>query len=252
MLAVAGLSIELVLRREGVAAPLPEWLLPFERGGRGDLRLSLDVEDSRPAEITPLSVREGAVNGDGLVGQFDLRDGALTVRGGEGAMRQALRLACAIWGAPRGIVLFHGACAVLRNGAHLFLGASGAGKTTLSRLLAAEGAHVLSDEVSAASAGRARVHGHPFRSHLGDGLPYESPLTRIWVLEHGAEVSTQPLGAADAVRSMLPRVFQPLRDAATVGATLDAVHALAREVPVARFSFAPTAVAAQTLVAEAA
>ena len=69
----------------------------------------------------------------------------------------------------RGGVLLHSAGVVDQDRADLFLGRSGAGKTTLSRLGLASGRIVLSDDVNAVAwaEGRPVVHKVPFSGELG-------------------------------------------------------------------------------------
>jgi len=242
VLALAGLRIEL----HGAEPP---WLLPFRRSGRGELQLRLAVRDApAPAELGgPLvAASMGAVRGDGLRGFIGARCAELEVFGG--ALLPALRLVVAAWGAPRGIVLLHGACVVHRGAAHAWLGPSGAGKTTLSRLALAHlpGAAIVSDEVAAVGSGRAFAH--PFHGAIeGARLADEGvPLASIAFLEHGLVTRAAPV--ARPGREIVRRVFAPLRDAAALRATLRAVDALA-SIPARRLSFAPDASAPLLAVA---
>jgi hypothetical protein len=93
--------------------------------------------------------------------------------------------------------------------AYLFLGRSGAGKTTLSRLSEAAGRTVLSDDLNAllpAADGQAlRVAKLPFTGDIGDrrrGAP-DFPLARLLRLEKGTADELRPLSRAGAAAQLL-------------------------------------------------
>jgi hypothetical protein len=240
MIRAAGIDFEL-----DVAAP-PAWLRELERPGRPALAARITLIEGIDRRMRPLALRrEGArvaVSGDGLNGFIDDSRAELSAHGGEPGLRTALRLLCAVWGAPRGIVLFHGACALREGRARAFVGASGAGKTTLSRLwLEQPGATLVSDEVTAVDASAGRVYGHPFQSALGDGrAPDEGALlSSIDLIEHGLETRTASLSKGASARELLPRIFLPLRDTDSLRAALGAVAALVDKVPIRRLQFTP-------------
>ena len=244
MIRAAGLSLSLELRGDR-----PAWLSAFERPGRGALSARIE---HRPGPAIPMHAlrltRDGArllVSGDGLAGSINPTDAELVSHGGDAGLRMVLRLLCAVWGAPRGILLFHGACALREGRARALLGPSGAGKTTLSRLLEAHDprARIVSDEVTALEAGRCVAHGHPFQSQLGDGQAPDAgaPLSSIDLLQHGGATEVAPLGKSEAARLLLPRIFLPLREPESLRAALGAVERLVEQVPVRRFAFAPDA-----------
>jgi hypothetical protein len=191
-------------------------------------------------------------DGDGLRGEVAATWANLDVFGGEPALFAAMRLCCALWLAPRGGLLLHGACVEPAPGgrALALLGQSGAGKSTVSRRLALSGARVISDEVTAvrvpeAAAGAphegaleepARVHGHPFPRRLGDGLapPGGLPVAALGFLSHaqaGAASEARPITPAAAARALLARVFLPVRSPALVAAALSACERLAAATP---------------------
>lgn len=93
-----------------------------------------------------------------------------------------------------GGVALHASSILLNNGVHVFVGKSGAGKSTVAARLREEGGTVLSDEftvVTQPSPGRFVAHGTPF----WEGTPRSAPVARIW-----------RLGRGDASSSALPRV----------------------------------------------
>ena len=222
MFALAGLTLDLDARRLSGEGPPVFALERFERPGRGELSLRICVCDTEAA--LPLRVfrcgDEYACAGDGLNGRIGDRSGELCVT--PGAEITALRLACALWLLPRGGLLLHGACVEHEGRGHVFVGRSGAGKTTLAGRL---GARVISDEVTCLKDGR--VQGHPFQSRLGDGRAPEGglPLGSLATLAQGEPRRERLFGAA-AGRALLSRVFLPARDARSIAFALATASAL--------------------------
>lgn len=106
-----------------------------------------------------------------------------------------------------GGVLLHSAGVVSRGRAHIFLGPSGAGKTTISRLSLATGRTVLSDDINALcpdSEGIAQAEKLPFAGELGrTPAPRSSyPLQSINRLRQG-EDALRPLTKAEAIATLI-------------------------------------------------
>ena len=221
MFALAGLAIDV----EGV---LPRALAPFERPGRGELKLLLCACEELGSQRLQVERCGGdyACAGDGLNGRVGPAEAELCAWGGEGALLAALRLACALWLLPRGGLLLHGACVERDGAAHVFVGESGAGKTTLSRALGGGRARVISDELSCVKEGR--VFGHPFPRRLGDGCAPDAGLRlgSLSAISHGAAFRRAPLTGALAARALLRRVFLPARDAASLALAVDSAARL--------------------------
>jgi hypothetical protein len=104
-----------------------------------------------------------------------------------------------------GGAILHSAGVADGDGAFLFLGPSGAGKTTLSRLSEAAGRTVLSDDLNALlpdpRSGRPQVVKLPFTGDLGErreGSP-PRPLRGLLQLEKGPEAALRPLSAGAAL-----------------------------------------------------
>ena len=102
-----------------------------------------------------------------------------------------------------GGVLFHSAGVVNGDRAFLFLGHSGAGKTTISKLSLASGREVLSDDMNALcpdAEGRLCVEKLPFAGDLGrqPGKRRSFPLAALCRLRQG-EHRIKPLRPAEAV-----------------------------------------------------
>jgi hypothetical protein len=194
----------------------------------GEPELFLRILEEPLGEPGPLTLqRHGSelhVSGDGLRGVLGERRGELHASGGPQATLAALRLAVATWLLPRGGLLLHGACVEWRGAAHVFLGESGAGKTTLVSSL--EKARVIHDEVTCVRAGR--VFGHPFASRAGDGVtpPEGLPLASVSFLRHAPHTTREALSGAERTRRLLKRVFLPLKDAQSLQLALQSVAAL--------------------------
>jgi len=104
-------------------------------------------------------------------------------------------------------LLVHSAALVIEDAAYLFPGRSGAGKSTLSRLAAARGWRVLSDELNGLSfrGGVAYVQQVPFAGDFGRTLYSDEPfpLAGIFKLRQGALDATEPLSPSHALAVML-------------------------------------------------
>ncbi len=154
-------------------------------------------------------------------GTIDIDAGRVDVAfAGVGGAQSFLRIACSVLLAPLGGILVH-SCSVLRGEkAFLFVGESGAGKTTIARLSAPS--LILSDEVSAIlPAGPAgssyACHATPFWGDLADGLDEEG--RRVTLREQPA--------AAPLARILFPR--KDARDAVVPVSSSYAFMELARE-----------------------
>jgi hypothetical protein len=125
---------------------------------------------------------------------------------------------------------------------HLFLGHSGAGKSTTARLWRRESkALVLSDDriILRARDGQIWIHGTPWHGDAGIASPEAAPLFRTYLLEHGSktELATIPKGRAAA--EFLARCFVPHYSADAMDFTLRFFDRVARETPCFAFRFLP-------------
>jgi hypothetical protein len=149
-----------------------------------------------------------------LVGRLDWRtdlSGALWTPDGGGAafagiFENFLRVLTAYRLFDLGGAVLHGAAVAGRRGIHLFLGRSGAGKSTVSRLAQERGATVLSDDLNAMLySGGPVVEKLPFTGDYGDArTPGEpAPLAGLYRLEKSSADELRPLSRAEAVACLL-------------------------------------------------
>jgi len=166
----------------------------------------------------------------------------------------------------------HGSGIVRSNGvANLFIGHSGAGKSTTTRLWTeTEDVEVLSDDriivrrdndapvgkASLNAGGAARKHevlrfaqddkkfrmrmyGTPWHGEAMFASPNSAPLTRIFVLEHGHGNVITPLSPSQAVAELFARSFVPFHQHEYVDSALEFLQELVNAVPVYRYAFEP-------------
>lgn len=102
--------------------------------------------------------------------------------------------------------MLHSAGIVKNGKAHLFLGKSGAGKSTLSKLAAAAGVEVISDEINLLrfEKGCFRAYGSPFWGEMrADGRPGSWPLGGIHLLGKAMVNRSSACSGAEALKLLL-------------------------------------------------
>jgi hypothetical protein len=132
----------------------------------------------------------------------------------------------------------------------LFVGHSGAGKSTTARLWLREGrAGVLSDDriILRREKGRLWMHGTPWHGDAGVAAPQAAPLDRIYFLEQGERNQILPLGRARAAAELLARSFVPFHSAPGLEFSLNFLAEVARDVPCRIFRFLPDATAVRAI-----
>jgi hypothetical protein len=132
-----------------------------------------------------------------------------------------------------GGALMHAAAIAGRDGALLVSGPSGAGKTTISRAAAAQGASVLSDERSIVrpSEGGWLLAGTTWPGEGGFIENRSLPLRGLVMLEQAPHDELIPLSPARAFALLYRCHFPPLWDARACDRTLANIERLVRDVP---------------------
>jgi hypothetical protein len=163
-------------------------------------------------------------------------------------------------------VEFHG-CGIVdgKCGGQLFLGHSGAGKSTTTRLWKSiRDVRVLSDDriivrhggaipelpptAQTASRRETWMYGTPWHGEAAFALPERARLQRIFIIEHGPQNRIQPLTKARAVAEMFSRSFVPFYSRQHLEATLACLNEIADALPCYRLEFIPTPSAVEMIL----
>jgi hypothetical protein len=151
---------------------------------------------------------------------------------------------------------------------NLFVGHSGAGKSTMTRLWTAqEDVEVLSDDriivrrderqqvphrrfapVRNDKRYEMRMYGTPWHGEGMYASPNNAPLGRIFILEHGRGNVLTPLSPSQAVAELFARSFVPFHRHEYVDSALTFLQKVAATVPVYRYAFEPDQRAVDTIL----
>jgi hypothetical protein len=134
-----------------------------------------------------------------------------------------------------GVVDSHG------NG-HLFLGQSGAGKTTLARQWQnEEETTILSDDriILRQKGGELWMHGTPWHGEAKIASPFQARLSRIYFLEHGKKNELVELGTTEAMARLFACSFVPFYSPEALKFTAGFFEEVAKAVPCSKLSFFP-------------
>jgi hypothetical protein len=124
----------------------------------------------------------------------------------------------------------------------LFIGHSGAGKSTTTRLWhSLPGVRILSDDriIVRKREGHFFMHGTPWHGDAGFASPHEAPINQIFVLEHGERNEVVAMPQAAAAAELFARCFLPFHDPQALTSTLAYLDDLTRSVPCYKFQFLP-------------
>lgn len=142
----------------------------------------------------------------------------------------------------RGVELHAAGLIDAQGDGRLFLGQSGAGKTTISRLWqSTERVQILSDDriIVRNEEGRLWMYGTPWH---GEGLmasQARAPLAQICFLRHGPRNKLVPLQKAEAVARMFACSFPPFFSAEGIAFTMEFLQTVADAVPCFELGFLP-------------
>jgi hypothetical protein len=125
---------------------------------------------------------------------------------------------------------------------HLFLGHSGAGKSTTARLwIDRPGVRILSDDriILRAQNNQIWMYGTPWHGDAGIASPDCAPLSGIYLLQHGTGNERIPLSPGRAAAELFTRSFVTHHSAEGIQFTLEFLDRVTREVPCSIFQFVP-------------
>jgi hypothetical protein len=125
---------------------------------------------------------------------------------------------------------------------HLFLGHSGAGKSTTARLwLDRPGVRILSDDRIILRTRNSQIwmFGTPWHGDAGIASPDSAPLSGIYLLEHGDSNERRSLPPGRAAAELFTRSFVTHHSGEGIRFTLEFLDRVAREVPCSIFKFVP-------------
>ena len=158
--------------------------------------------------------------------------------------------------APRGGIIVHSAGLEHGGAGFCFPGVSGAGKTTLSRVLTAAGVGegLLSDDrtvLRVRDHGAAEVWGTPWPGDAGIARNRCAPLRGLYFLEHASEPEIARVAPAEGARRLFPTISCAWYDHELAAAVLDTVDRLVGAVPCFVLRFTPDERTAEVLLSHA-
>ena len=137
-----------------------------------------------------------------------------------------------------------------QNRGHLFLGHSGAGKSTSARLWQRlPGVRVLSDDriILRWEGSQVRMFGTPWHGDAGIASSESAALSAMYVLEHGARNQLTRLAPGRAAAEVFARSFVPHHSADGLQSVLYFLDRVTRQVPCSRFQFVPDQTAVEAI-----
>jgi hypothetical protein len=145
--------------------------------------------------------------------------------------------------APRvGVLHIHSSMALVNDGAYVFVGHSGAGKSTIAALAEQAGAFIPADDrvLIARGTDGAEAWGTPWHGALPRKSPRGGRLKAIYLLQQDARDYVEPIGAARAVKELYVRLIQPGLSPGEIALNLEALERLVETVPVEVLHFRPS------------
>jgi len=140
-------------------------------------------------------------------------------------------------------VELHGCGIIDRDGrGQLFVGQSGAGKTTTARVWLSEGDYeIVSDDrvIVRFIDGEWRMFGTPWHGEAELSSPVSAPLGAIHLLVQAARTELVSLPPAQAAASLFGCTFPPFYDAEALAFTLECLDRIVRDIPVRALRFLP-------------
>lgn len=140
-----------------------------------------------------------------------------------------------------GGVILHASSVAIGGRAFVFLGHSGAGKSTMAEIASRCGAEVLSDDrtIVTIEHGVATAWGSPWHGSCSKSSPTCAPIAAVLLLVQAPRTEVRRIDASRAFSEMFVRVYQPTVDAGEVERVVDVLHFLASAVPSGELEFLP-------------
>ena len=150
-----------------------------------------------------------------------------------------------------GGAILHASMAVFDGEAHLFMGHSGAGKSTIAELAEQAGATIPTDDrtILTVASDRALAWGTPWHGSFRRTSPDSAPIASISLLAHAADDRIDRIGVARAVQEMFVRTVQARVTAQETQNTLETLERVALGVPCFELGFRPTVNAVRLVLA---
>lgn len=158
-------------------------------------------------------------------------------------------------GRERGVEVHAAGMRDAEGNGYLFLGHSGAGKSTTTRLWNEQhSVTVLSDDriilrKHDSPDGQAEVwmHGTPWHGEAAFAAPEKARIERLFILEHAPENRITPLGGSRAVGEIMARSFLPFYDAAALENTMSFLQEIVTTIPCYCLEFRPDGTAVEAV-----
>ncbi len=135
-------------------------------------------------------------------------------------------------------IMIHASGINIAGKGFLFSGISGKGKSTIATLWESSGAKVIHDDrlILKKTAGGYRMYNTPV---YNDDEPRDSPLHKVFIIEHGATNKLFHLKDANAVSLVMANCIQHNWGADIITGLLESVSLLCGSLPIIKLSFIP-------------
>jgi hypothetical protein len=141
-----------------------------------------------------------------------------------------------------GGVLMHASASVLDGGALLFVGHSGAGKSTICEIAEQSGAASLSDDrtIVMIRDDEPMAWGTPWHGSFARTSAQSAPVRGLFLLQQDRSDRVEAIPAERALKELFVRLIQPRISELEVSNTLDTLHAVLAARPLYALHFRPT------------
>lgn len=138
--------------------------------------------------------------------------------------------------------LIHASTAIVNEGAYVFVGHSGAGKSTIASIAESEGARIPTDDRTVLTIRNQQpmAWGTPWHGSLIRKSPEGAILRRMYLLQQAKDDRCEPLPPGRAVKELFVRLIQPRLHPTEVQLTLEVLERIVQRIPVAVLHFRPT------------